>query len=180
MTPTLVRPTSRVLTSKEAIQAARQIAASRENINQWPYPWLFPEQDAKRVFTVGVDSTLAAATQEQVVSYQVPVGLQFAWTELCFIVMPDTAAQSYVPGDATFAADIDKPIGGALQGYPLQGFGSITIPLGSRVIPWYLTQPEILQAGQVARIKVTNTALPGGSVVVGIIGGWNWPAVHQG
>lgn len=147
---------SRTLSGPQSMRGAVAASAPIDDSIPW---WIAPPPQARRVHEIGsivVPTVLAGETL--IVSFQVPSGLQFAWTDIVI----DYDGGGWVQGkpQCTFQVDIDNPVGGVPQGYPLQGIDSKSLLLGSfQVAPWPLRKAEILEAEQIARIKVTNLTL---------------------
>jgi hypothetical protein len=179
---------SRIVTGEEAVRAAQSLMQVRSNQQAWPYPWIFPQQSAVRVHVEGVLAAPVAATQTQLISYQVPNGYQMAFEGVVLLYN----GAGYVIGstDITWVLDINTPLGGGVvQGYPVQGFSASNIPkggiggVGSGVFaPYPLLQPEILGPLDTLRAKVTTTVtIPAGApnFFISIFEGWIWPDLDR-
>jgi len=153
----------RIVTGPEAVKAAASIAAIQDRRDEWPYPWSFPPPRATRVQRIGSLLSPAPATETQILLYRVPQGYRFWLTK----VVMNYLGTGFTPGtgDILWTLDKNRPVGVApLQGEIIQGFGGLTVPLGSFVFPWPLEMPELLGPTDELRSKVTTTAaIPVGS-----------------
>jgi hypothetical protein len=175
----------RTLQGPEAIQAAESLRQSRDSKEQWPYPWVYPPPGAIRV-QAGVDSTGTIVTPAQNVAavqglaYTVDEGFQFALTDLVVIYINGTTASlGAAPGSFTWSLDVNLPVGvNTFQGSPVQGFGSVDVPLGALYLPWRLPMPEMFQPNDTIRSKFVNLTLGIGApnYFKTILLGWKWPA----
>lgn len=184
-------PVSRILSGPSAMAAQRKLQKEDHRRQEWPYTHTFPPPQAVRVNIEGSIPAPAAATQTQVLQYQVPDGFQFAFTEL----MQFFSGTGFTLGSTTqitWTLDVNTPIsppaGGIAQGYPIQGLSPSFLPKGGVVngtaitafgmfAPWPLLMPEILQPLDILRSKVTTSAAitPGSpNFFISVFLGWIW------
>jgi hypothetical protein len=165
-----------------SVIAANLIRERREQQTQWPYPWIYPPPEAIRV-TAGADTSgsllvPAAATPTQGLLYTVDEGFQFCLDRLVVEYIAAGQVGAWNPGDATWSITANQPVGvTSFQGYVVQGFSAVDVPLGSLQIPWPLEMPELFDAGDQVRVVFTNTNLAqgAGNTFKSILLGWRWP-----
>lgn len=147
---------SRILSGPTSMHGASAEARGKP-VDTTPW-WLCPPFNARRVFEVGsVLSPTVLAGETLVCAFQVPSGLEFAWTDIVI----DFAGANWIQGagEVTFQVDVNNPVGGAPQGYPVQGINGHSLLLGAfQVAPWPFRKAELLESEDIARIKVTNVS----------------------
>jgi hypothetical protein len=167
----------RILSGASAVKAADQLRRHQTNQELWPYEWLFPPKYARRVRQNGTltVASMTPGTQAVICAYTVPTGFSFVHTHI-LRALCDATGFIEASGDAVWVLDVNKPIGiTAIQGYPVQGFGTDTVTLGTingqPVFPWPLVQPEIYKSLDLIQDKATITAnITGGIFYTSLIG----------
>lgn len=125
---------------------------------------------------------IAYGTQVQLIQYQIKVnwsalfaGLVLGWVS--------QAGPAPLPGDITFTADVDVPLGVLGVGYTEKNFGAVQFPLGSftQGLLWPIEWKH--STAETVRIKATpnaNVPLGAGSFLVAALVGWEWPSLNVG
>lgn len=172
----------RLLSGVEAIAAAEELRKLQTRRELWPYEWVFPPPDSQRVHQeASIDiGTLTPGTAGLVLAYQVQNNYRFMLNGLVQLYIGQSA---FVPGDGSvvFGLDINVPIGiTAPQGYPVQGFDNSGIPKGAYIsgifAPYPLgPKPEVINASDTLRAKVTITNQITTGRVIAIFDGWLLP-----
>lgn len=170
------------LEGPQSIAAADNLRTIRERQTQWPYPWTYPPPGATRV-TAGADSSgsllvPAAATPTEGLLYTVDEGFQFALVSIVVNFLSNGTVGAWSPGDALWSLTVDQPVGvSSFQGFSVQGFEAVDVPLGSLVFPLRLERPEIFHANDAVRVTFTNVNLAqgAGNFFKSILLGWRWP-----
>jgi hypothetical protein len=172
----------KVVSGVDAIKAAAKLL--QRNRDLWPYTWVFPPPDSKRVHQEGTLNVngQAAATAIQVLAYRVQNNYQFMLNGVVLLYIGNGV---FTPGDGNivFGLDVNVPVGvTSLQGYPVQGFDNSGIPKGAYssgvYAPYPLApKPEVIGPADTLRAKVTLSAPITASVgrVIAIFDGWLLP-----
>jgi hypothetical protein len=123
--------------------------------------------------------------QTLIMQYQVPNGFRFRLTGLLL----SCNCPAWTPGDgnAVFSLSLNKPVGStASQGAPLQGFGSVTVPLGSfEHGPWPIPEDDrsLFESRDVVYVSVVSNPLviaPGSpNVFTAMLVGYIWPLTSK-
>ncbi len=172
----------RTLEGPASVAAANEVREHRAQKSQWPYQWSYPPPGAVRV-TAGADSsgTLVvpvAATPTEGLLYTVDEGFQFCMDKLVVIYLAAGNIGAWSPGDAEWSLTVNQPVGvTSFQGYSVQGFQAVDVPLGSLQITWPLEMPELFDPSDQIRVVFTNTNLASGGTnfFKAILLGWRWP-----
>jgi hypothetical protein len=133
----------------------------KRGLELWPYTWIYPPEEAIRVFQDNSIVAPANGAQTQVLSYTVPNGFQFVMSHVLQVF--SQSAPNFVPGSGqvTWVLDVNQPIGTTVvQGYSVNGYSSKVIPLGSLTSgsPWPLVRPEQFRPQDTIRSKVTTVS----------------------
>lgn len=143
-----------------------------------PFPWDLPPRNSTIVYQPNSIVAPAAATQTQILQYQVPSGHYFALKAR----MNAFDGQSWVrgSGDIIWTTDVDTPIGiTSPQGEPIQGLQAEAFNVGSfdhGPVPWW--GRKVFTPLEIIRVKVltTNAINPGApNYFTSILIGWIWP-----
>jgi hypothetical protein len=172
----------RTLEGPASVIAANEVREHRAQQSQWPYPWVYPPPGAVRV-TAGADTsgTLivpAAATPTEGLLYTVDEGFQFCLDRIVVLYLSAGNVGAWNPGDSAWSITVNRPVGvTSFQGYEVQGFSGVDVPLGTLQIPWPLEMPELFDPGDSIRVVHTNTNLANGgnNYFKSILLGWRWP-----
>lgn len=180
---------SGILAGPSANLAQRAINHQVARKSDWPYEYIFPPPQSKRVEPEGIIAAPSVGVQTQVLQYQVPDGCQFAFTAL--IAVYTGSGFTLGSTDITWTLDINTPLptvsGAPLQGYPVQSMSPSNIPKGGIAFsasgpqsvydPWPLPMVEFLGPKDILRSKVTTgaTITPGApNYFITIFCGWIW------
>jgi hypothetical protein len=178
--PKLVRMVSGV----EETRAAELLLTLQHRRDLWPYDWVFPPPNYKRVHqeaSIAV-SSLTPGTQAEVLVYTVPNNYRFMLNGLVQLYVGSSA---FTPGDGNVKWDLDVNIPAGVtspQGYPVQGFSNSGIPKGAYqsgiFAPYPLAPaPEEINPLDQLRSKVTVTAQITTGRVIAIFDGWLLPVL---
>lgn len=120
----------------------------------------------------------AYGTQAQIVQYQAKPDYYVLICALVFGYVNTGGGPAPNPGDATFAVDIDRPLGAA-TGYPCKDYGAFPFLAGSFSPgdPWPCDFR--FKNGQIIRVKgtpVANMGLGAGNVFTAALLGYEWQA----
>ena len=178
----------RVITGPEAVKAMFQVDQEQRRRDSWPFPWLFPPQSAEPVFRVGSVAVPAYGAEIEVLRYDVPAGLQFAF---CGIIQLFSGAGFNIgSSDIVWTVDTDSPIGvPAIMANPLPGLDQISLPLGGfmglsgslggATAFLRFEKPFILKPETVLRSKATpvaNVSVGVPNYFISVFTGFTWPA----
>lgn len=157
MTPTLDRRVQ-VFTGPDSVRAADEVRKRRENQENWPYKHVYPPVNSIPVhaITTALIPTPVAASQVEVLAYQVPSGYLFILQAVVQAVYPTTP---FVPGDFIWTVDVNTPLGvTSVQSAPVQGLTAIPVQLGSFTAsaPWRLNRAYEFQPLDILRSKATT------------------------
>jgi hypothetical protein len=127
----------------------------------------------------------ATNAQTLILQYKVPNGFRFRLTGLLL----GCNCSAWTPGDGNvvFSLSLNKPVGStASQGAPIQGFGNITVPLGSfEHGPWPIPEDErsLCESRDVVYVSVVSNPLviaPGlPNVFTAMLVGDIWPLTPE-
>ena len=179
-------------------EATKQLDAQNrimERRDSWPYPWIYPSEDAEPRNPSNSILCPALNTLTEILAFTVPTGFQFALTGIVQIFV----GAGYIPGDQDilWVVDTDSPIGiASVEGNPLPDLNSLVIPLGGFVgtaaaggitVPFRFRKPHILKPNQVLRSKcflpilnpltgAPNSISPGTpNLFISVFEGFTWP-----
>ena len=179
----------RVVTGPEAVKALFAEDQQQRRRDQWPFPWAFPPESAAPVIRVGSVLVPALGTEAEVLRYDVPAGLQFAFCGI--IQLYQGAGFNFGSLDIKWTVDTDSPLGvPALMANPLPGLFEISIPLGGFVgpgatnlggfgAPFMFAKPFILKPETELRSKATavqNVSTGDPNYFISVFTGFTWPA----
>lgn len=165
-------PVKTLVSGPQALKAAESLRRARRKDDFWPYDWQFAPPGSKMDQATGFVAVPAQNIATQVVSYQVPDGMNFYPLGVVLTLI----GANYAPGDFTWSLTINSPVGiSAAQFLPYDGFQNVPFGLGTLEIPWALPRADrnILHARDTARIVVTvaSAGLQQGSFA-GVITGY--------
>lgn len=165
----------------DSVFAATKLRSSKKRADQWPYPWTYPQPEAKDALPHGSIAAPLANQQAQILAYKVPTGMRFYLVG----IVQQFAGTGFIQGSgsAIWTLDKDSPVtSGAqvIQSSPVAYFTDMRFTLGSFDSgPFLLGMPEIFEANTVIRSKVITD----GSITPGtpnwfttILVGWTVPA----
>jgi hypothetical protein len=145
---------SRMLSGADAVRAAAKIRALKGNLASWPYPWLFPQEDALKVMQFGVIPAPVAATTTPVLIYQVPTGFNFALVG----ILQDFQGNGFIPGAGNALWDLLLNPGA--QNLAVEGIAQVPFNYGSIANGkwWEFPAPEVFVSNDTLQSQITTTA----------------------
>lgn len=165
----------------DQVIGASKLRSSKNRAEQWPYPWSYPQPNAKNAIPNNSIPAPQPGVQAQILAYAVPTGMRF----YLIGIIQQFAGSGFVQGSgsAIWTLDKDSPVSAGSQ--PIQSssvafFQAQAFTLGSFDSgPFLLGMPEIFEASTVIRSKVITTSAitPGApNYFITILVGWTVPA----